>query len=88
MGNKKFLKINYNTDVLDNLSKFPLDMDTLDIDYYTMVADRIDKIDLTSKIVRVSRYNIQKIIPFLLMERDILRLHFNLRDYMQQNIIG
>lgn len=61
---KKFLKINYNTDVLDNLSKFPLDMDTLDIDYYTMVADRIDKIDLTSKIVRVSRYNIQKIIPF------------------------
>ena len=61
---KKFLKVNFDMDVLDNLSKFPLDMDTLDAEYYAVVADKIAKADLTPKNVRVSRYNIQKIVPF------------------------
>lgn len=85
---RKFLKMNFGIEVLDNLSKFPLDMDTLDEEYYELVASNIASADLTPKIVRVSRYYIQKQFHFLLMEKDILRLRFNLQDYMQQNTIG
>ena len=61
---RKFLKNTFDIDVLDNLSKFPLDMDTLDEEYYGLVADSILKTDLVANNVRVSRYYIQKIIPF------------------------
>lgn len=64
MGNKKILKMNFGIEVLDNLSKFPLDMDTLDEEYYELVASNIASADLTPKIVRVSRYYIQKTVPF------------------------
>lgn len=59
-----FLKRNFDMKVLDNLSKFPLDMDTLDEEYYELVASNIEKADLTPNNVRVSRYYIQKIVPF------------------------
>ena len=61
---RKFLKNTFDIDVLDNLSNFPLDMDTLDEEYYGLVADSILKTDLVANNVRVSRYYIQKIIPF------------------------
>lgn len=61
---RKFLKNNFGIEVLDNLSKFPLDMDTLDKEYYKLVADNITNANLTPNNVRVSRYYIQKIVPF------------------------
>lgn len=61
---RQFLKINFEMRVLDNLSKFPLDMDTLDKEYYESVADKIVNTDLAPKNVRDSRYYIQKIVPF------------------------
>ncbi len=61
---RKFLKINFNIKVLGNLSKFPLDMDKLDEEYYKLVAANIESTDLTPFNVRVSRYYIQKIVPF------------------------
>lgn len=61
---RKFLKMNFGIEVLDNLSKFPLDMDTLDEEYYELVAANIASADLTPKNVRVSRYYIQKTVPF------------------------
>jgi len=61
---RKFLKINFNIDVLANLEAFPLHTDTLDTEYYEMVASSIDKIDLSQKIPRNSRYYIQKKTPF------------------------
>lgn len=61
---RRFLKINFGIKVLDNLSKFPLDMDTLDEEYYELVAANIASADLIPKNVRVSRYYIQKIVPF------------------------
>lgn len=61
---REFLKRNFDTEVLDNLSSFPLDMDTLDEEYYELVADNIARTDLTPNNVRVSRYYIQKIVPF------------------------
>lgn len=61
---RNFLKMNFKIQVLDNLSKFPLDMDTLDEEYYELVAVNIASADLTPKNVRVSRYYIQKTVPF------------------------
>lgn len=61
---RRFLKRDFNIEVLENLSKFPLNMDTLDSEYYELVADIISKVDLTPKNVRISRYYIQKIVPF------------------------
>lgn len=61
---RKFLKRDFGIEVLKNLSDFPLNMDTLDAEYYELVANIIEKTDLTPRNVRISRYYIQKIIPF------------------------
>ncbi len=61
---RRFMRRNYNKSILENLEKFPLDLDTVDLEYYEKVAKQIENIDLTSKNVRVSRYYVQKIIPF------------------------
>lgn len=63
---RRFLKRGFGIDVLENLSKFPLNMDTLDLEYYELVAGIIEKTDLTPKNVRASRYYIQKIVPFFI----------------------
>lgn len=61
---RRFMRKNYNKSILENLEKFPLELDTVDLEYYEKVAKQIENIDLTSKNVRVSRYYVQKIIPF------------------------
>ena len=61
---RRFLKKDFDIEVLDNLSKFPLNMDTLDAEYYELVAGIIAKTDLTPRNVRTSRYYIQKNVPF------------------------
>lgn len=61
---RRFMRRNYNKSILENLEKFPLELDTVDLEYYEKVAKQIENIDLTSKNVRVSRYYVQKIIPF------------------------
>ena len=61
---RRFLKRDFGIKVLENLENFPLDLDTVDLEYYEMVADSIENMDLTPKNVRVSRYYIQRISPF------------------------
>ena len=61
---RRFLKTNFNIDVLRNLERFPLNTDTLDVEYYEMVASSICAIDLSPKAPRTSRYYIQKKTPF------------------------
>ncbi len=61
---RRFLKSNFNIAVLRNLELFPLNTDTLDIEYYEMVASSICAIDLSPKVPRTSRYYIQKKTPF------------------------
>jgi hypothetical protein len=68
---RSFLKRDFGVNVLDNLSKFPLNMDTLDSEYYELVADIISETDLTPRNVRISRYYIQKEIPFFVGGRKI-----------------
>ena len=61
---RQFLKINFDYEVLNNLSEFPLDMDKIDKEYYELVSNNITGADLTPINVRISRYYIQKIVPF------------------------
>ena len=61
---RRVLKTNFNIDVLRNLERFPLNTDTLDVEYYEMVASSICAIDLSPKAPRTSRYYIQKKTPF------------------------
>ncbi len=61
---RRFLKNNFNIVVLRNLEAFPLNTDTLDTEYYEMVASSIATIDLSPKNLRTSRYYIQKKTPF------------------------
>ena len=58
------MRENYNKSILENLEKFPLDLDTVDSEYYEKVAKQIENIDLTKRNVRVSRYYVHKITPF------------------------
>jgi len=61
---RRFLNNNFNISVLGNLEAFPLHTDTLDTEYYQMVALSIAEIDLSPKNVSTSRYYIQKKTPF------------------------
>lgn len=61
---KRFLKNKFNITVLDNLDEFPLCMDTLDVEYFKMVASSVDAIDLLPKDLQHTRYYIQKKTPF------------------------
>ena len=61
---RRFLKIKFNITVLNNLEKFPLCTDTLDTEYFEMVASSIAVIDLSPKNLRHTRYYIQKKTPF------------------------
>ena len=61
---RRFMKINFNIVVLANLEEFPLHTDTLDAEYYEMVASSIAAIDLSPKNPSTSRYYIQKKTPF------------------------
>lgn len=61
---RRFLKNDFNLVVLENLEAFPLHTDTLDNEYYEMIASSLASIDLSPKAVRSSRYYIQKKLPF------------------------
>ncbi|WP_077611609.1 ATP-dependent DNA helicase [Clostridium sp. Marseille-P2415] len=61
---RRFLENNFNIAVLGNLEAFPLHTDTLDAEYYEMIASSMAVIDLSPKNLRTSRYYIQKKTPF------------------------
>lgn len=61
---RKFMKDHYRMSVLHNLEKFPIKMDELDNKYYTLVAEALNSVDITSRAVRSSRFYIQKKTPF------------------------
>ena len=60
---KLYLKTNYDLNVLDNISDFPLDTDTELSDYYGKIAERIEKPSTESYSVTYNeRYYVQKVI--------------------------
>lgn len=61
---RKFLRDNYGMTVLHNLEKFPISMDELDKEYYELVATSVNSVDLSPRAVCMSRFYVQKKIPF------------------------
>ena len=57
--------VNYNKSILENLEKFPLDLDTVDSEYYEKVAKQIENIDLNDLKV-LKKYNYDNLINYLL----------------------
>ncbi len=62
---RKFLKASYNIDVLENLSKFPINTDPALQEYYEKIVEQINNPKKVRKVSTYSdRYYIQKIKPF------------------------
>ena len=61
---RKYLKKNYNYSILQNLEKFPLDLDEVDTQYYELVATAISEIRLNPNPLTTSKYYVQKSTPF------------------------
>lgn len=63
---RKYLRENYSIVILENLEKFPLNIDEIDTQYYESVARAIESADLRPSAVCTSRYYIQKKTPFFI----------------------
>lgn len=61
---RKFMRENYGMSILNNLEKFPIKIDELDKEYYDLVAAAINSIDLSPRAVSMSRFYVQKKVPF------------------------
>lgn len=63
---RKFLFVNFNMYILDNLEKFPYSIDKLDNEYYEMVANAIKDIEIKPRALCASRFYVQKKTPFFI----------------------
>lgn len=63
---RKYLRENYSIVILENLEKFPLNIDEINTQYYESVARAIESADLRPSAVCTSRYYIQKKTPFFI----------------------
>ena len=61
---RKYLKEQFNIEVLKNLEKFPLHLDEEDKEYNTLVAKVVDSIGKEHNAFRSSRYYVQNNTPF------------------------
>lgn len=61
---RKFLRDNFGIFVLHNLEKFPIKIDELDKEYYKLVADSVNTVDLSPRALCISRFYVQKKVPF------------------------
>lgn len=61
---RDFLQKEYGISVLQNLEKFPLNTDKLDEEYYQIVANAVNTINITPKELHGSRFYIIKKTPF------------------------
>jgi len=61
---RKFMREKHGMPILNNLEKFPLKIDELDKEYYALIASAINSIDLSPRAVSMSRFYVQKKVPF------------------------
>lgn len=74
---KLYLKQNFDLDVLENISEFPLNMDTELSDYYEKIADRIDfPSSLSYPVTYNDRYYVQKVTPFFVNQKIYYEVTF------------
>jgi len=77
---RKFLNDHYNIAVLHNLEKFPLKIDELDCQYYSLVADSICSVDPTPNPLSKSRFYVQKKTPFFIGTERYYEVTMQLAD--------
>lgn len=76
---KKFLKKQYNMNVLENIHEFPLNTDTELSEYYSKIAEIIENPHISSrKVIYNDRYYIQKIKPFFVNENIYYEVTFTM----------
>ena len=73
---RKFLFDNYNFLVLQNLEKFPLDIDPKMQEYYAKIAEEIEKFDIVENCTKGGRFYIQKVKPFFVKNRRYFEITF------------
>lgn len=74
---KLYLKQAFNLDVLENISDFPLDMDTELSDYYEKIAEKIESPSISSYPVTYNdRYYVQKVKPFFVNQKIYYEVTF------------
>lgn len=61
---RKYLYQKHGISVLQNLEKFPLNIDNIDMQYYSSIAFAIENTNLESRGLCESKYYVQKITPF------------------------
>lgn len=76
---KKYLRENYNIDILQNIQDFPIHKDNQLSDYYSKIANRINNpSSKTMPVEYTDRYYIQKIKPFFQGEEVYYEVTFNM----------
>ena len=74
---KVYLKEKYKIDVLENIDKFPLNIDTELLNYYMKIAERIESpSEFKNTITYDDRYYIQKIKPFFIKHKIYYEVTF------------
>lgn len=74
---KIYLKQTYNLEVLENISDFPLNMDTELSDYYKKISEKIEKPSLRREAVAYNdRYYVQKVKPFFINNKIFYEVTF------------
>lgn len=63
---RKSLQDQYDISILDNLEKFPLFMNALDYQYYSLVAEAINSVKFYPHALGISRFYVQKKVPFFI----------------------
>ena len=62
---KDFVKKQFNIEILNNISDYPLNNDRTLIDYYTKIAEKIEEVTIgTTNKLQKARYYIEKVKPF------------------------
>ncbi len=61
---RRFMQKYYGISILHNLEKFPLNTDCLDQQYYELVANAVNSVGDQSKVPGMSRFYVQKKVPF------------------------
>lgn len=75
---RQFLRETYEISILNNLEDFPHELDTLDKEYYTLVAKAVDSIDHKPLGWCNSRFYIQKKRPFFIGQERYYELTLQL----------
>lgn len=78
---KLFLKQNYNLNILDNIDKFPIKIDSALKEYYEKIVEKINQTKPTRTRTSYSdRYYIQKVKPFFINHRVYYEVTFTIAN--------